>query len=108
MLFYYQSFYAFYPKFRYLQPKLKIRLNISRIKSYNSFEPQFIGAPYDFWVGADAPIGTSVGQIRVAGTDDRDIVFDMFHSYNEVGKQVFFSFFFNTSVLKDFQYILQN
>ncbi|RXG65233.1 Cadherin EGF LAG seven-pass G-type receptor 2 [Armadillidium vulgare] len=59
-------------------------LEFSKIKSYNSFEPQFIGAPYDFWVGADAPIGTSVGQIRVAGTDDRDIVFDMFHSYNEV------------------------
>ncbi|XP_055542908.1 cadherin-89D isoform X2 [Wyeomyia smithii] len=48
-------------------------------------EIEFIGAPYEFWVGADAPIGSSVGQIRTTFdmNADEEIFFDLLHSYPE-------------------------
>ncbi|XP_058450690.1 cadherin-89D isoform X2 [Malaya genurostris] len=48
-------------------------------------EIEFIGAPYEFWVGADAAIGASVGQIRTTFdmNADEEIFFDLLHSYPE-------------------------
>ncbi|XP_065073124.1 cadherin-89D isoform X2 [Ochlerotatus camptorhynchus] len=48
-------------------------------------EIEFIGAPYEFWVGADAPIGASVGQIRTTfdTNTEEEIFFDLLHSYPE-------------------------
>lgn len=48
----------------------------------------FIGAPYEFWVGADVPVGSSVGQIRTnfESYDDSvsgDVMYDLLHSYTE-------------------------
>lgn len=46
----------------------------------------FVGAPYEFWVGADVPIGASVGQIRTNyddGGGGGGIMFDLLHSYTE-------------------------
>lgn len=48
--------------------------------------PDFVGAPYEFWVGSDVPIGTSVGQIRVSeAVDNKGIIYDLLHSYHEGG-----------------------
>lgn len=46
----------------------------------------FMGAPYEFWVGADVPVGASVGQIRTNieySGDDSLITYDLLHSYSE-------------------------
>ncbi|XP_044003046.1 cadherin-89D isoform X2 [Aphidius gifuensis] len=47
--------------------------------------PDFVGSPYEFWVGANVPIGTSVGQIRIneAVKKKNHIVYDLLHSYRE-------------------------
>ncbi|XP_011302069.1 cadherin-89D [Fopius arisanus] len=47
--------------------------------------PDFVGSPYEFWVGANVPVGTSVGQIRInsAAEKKRDIIYDLLHSYRE-------------------------
>ncbi len=48
-----------------------------------------MGSPYEFWVGNEAPIGTSIGQIRVAGNVAKEkIVYDLLHSYHEGGTKV--------------------
>lgn len=52
-----------------------------------SLEPDFVGAPYEFWVGANVPVGTSVGQIRLndaVKTNDL-LIYDLLHSYEEGG-----------------------
>ncbi|XP_064090061.1 cadherin-89D-like isoform X2 [Macrobrachium nipponense] len=46
-------------------------------------QPRFIGAPFELWVGGDAPVGTSIGQVRVADMDGPELIFDMFHAYEE-------------------------
>ncbi|XP_046736319.1 cadherin-89D isoform X1 [Diprion similis] len=47
-------------------------------------EPDFIGSPYEFWVGANVGIGTSVGQIRVNDAVPKDdLIYDLLHSYYE-------------------------
>lgn len=45
----------------------------------------FVGAPYEFWVGADVPIGTSVGQIKTNLDWDvqGEVMYDLLHSYPE-------------------------
>ena len=49
--------------------------------------PDFVGAPYEFWVGSNVGIGTSVGQIRVTDAPDaRRVVYDLLHSYHEGGE----------------------
>jgi len=49
--------------------------------------PDFIGAPYEFWVGGDVPIGTSVGQVRVTDAIEKaHTVYDLLHSYHEGGE----------------------
>ncbi|XP_063243263.1 LOW QUALITY PROTEIN: cadherin-89D [Bacillus rossius redtenbacheri] len=46
--------------------------------------PDFIGAPYEFWVGYNVPVGTSVGQIRVTDAVDKNtVIYDMLHSYHD-------------------------
>jgi hypothetical protein len=52
--------------------------------------PDFVGAPYEFWVGGNVGIGTSVGQIRITDVPDRRaIVYDLLHSYHEGGEYQF-------------------
>lgn len=43
----------------------------------------FIGAPYEFWVGADVNVGASIGQIRTNadGNTDGEVMYDLLHSY---------------------------
>lgn len=46
----------------------------------------FVGAPYEFWVGADVPVGASVGQIRTNlefEEEDSEVMYDLLHSYAE-------------------------
>lgn len=48
--------------------------------------PDFIGAPYEFWMGANVPVGTSVGQIRVSNVFGAEqLTYDLLHSYREGG-----------------------
>lgn len=47
--------------------------------------PDFVGAPYEFWVGSNVAIGASVGQIRVTETPNR-VLYDLLHSYHEGGE----------------------
>lgn len=50
--------------------------------------PEFIGAPYEFWVGGNVDVGTSVGQVRITETSgDNHFMFDLLHSYKEGGKE---------------------
>ncbi|KAK9881181.1 hypothetical protein WA026_014529 [Henosepilachna vigintioctopunctata] len=50
----------------------------------NNGLPDFIGAPYEFWVGGNVGIGTSVGQIRVVNIPDpKSITYDLLHGYPE-------------------------
>ncbi|GLH03452.1 Cadherin-89D [Gryllus bimaculatus] len=54
------------------------------VAAHHHTEPDFIGAPYEFWVGANVAIGTSVGQIRVTDAVDKNhIIYDMLHSYHD-------------------------
>ena len=55
----------------------------------NNFVPDFIGAPYEFWVGGDVPIGTSVGQIRVTeALEKHRVLYDLLHSYQDGGNRM--------------------
>lgn len=52
----------------------------------NSWEPDFVGAPYEFWVGANVPVGTSVGQIRLNdAVKTNDLIYDLLHGYENGG-----------------------
>lgn len=46
--------------------------------------PDFINAPYEFWVGSDVPVGTSVGQVRIV-SQNPNIDYDLLHTYQEGG-----------------------
>ena len=63
------------------------KIKISHISGKSSdLLPDFEGAPYEFWVGSNVPVGTSVGQIRV--TEEfrpRKVSYDLLHSYHEGG-----------------------
>lgn len=53
--------------------------------------PDFVGAPYEFWVGGNVGIGTSVGQIRLNDAlSKKQITYDLLHSYSEGGKGKYF------------------
>lgn len=56
-------------------------LTLDIVEAVDVSEIKFMGAPYEFWIGSNAPIGTSVGQVRVVYRDD--IIFDLLHSYSE-------------------------
>ncbi|XP_037801284.1 cadherin-89D-like [Penaeus monodon] len=53
------------------------------VQATQMWEPRFVGAPYELWVGSDATVGTSVGQVRVVDMEGSELMFDMFHSYQE-------------------------
>ncbi|CAH0674179.1 unnamed protein product [Spodoptera exigua] len=56
-------------------------------KGSKADKPGFIGAPYEFWVGANVGIGTSVGQIRINDAMEKnDVSYDLLHSYEEGGQ----------------------
>ncbi|XP_046805306.1 cadherin-89D isoform X2 [Lucilia cuprina] len=66
----------------------RFSLAVITIEVYATIDDQaidFIGAPYEFWVGASAPLGTSVGQVRTTliyeGEDE--IMYDLLHTYSE-------------------------
>lgn len=49
-------------------------------------KPDFLGAPYEFWVGSNVGIGTSVGQIKVNDAMVKhEVVYDLLHGYEEGG-----------------------
>ncbi|XP_052739756.1 cadherin-89D isoform X1 [Bicyclus anynana] len=53
-------------------------------KGSKSDKPNFIGAPYEFWVGSNVGVGTSVGQIKVNDASEKnDVTYDLLHGYEE-------------------------
>lgn len=60
-------------------------VTIEIVKRDSNVSLDFIGAPYEFWVGSDVSIGTSVGQIRTTADWDMrgEIMYDLLHSYTE-------------------------
>jgi len=48
--------------------------------------PGFVGAPYEFWVGANAAVGTTVGLVRLKNIDKKAALYDLLHSYRTGGK----------------------
>ncbi|XP_075975934.1 cadherin 89D isoform X3 [Anticarsia gemmatalis] len=53
-------------------------------KGSKADKPGFIGAPYEFWVGSNVGIGTSVGQIRINDAMEKnDVSYDLLHSYED-------------------------
>ncbi|XP_014608938.1 PREDICTED: cadherin-89D [Polistes canadensis] len=61
-----------------------VTLDVFRPDGPDSWEPDFVGAPYEFWVGANVPVGTSVGQIRINdAVKTSDLIYDLLHSYQE-------------------------
>lgn len=51
-----------------------------------------MGAPYEFWVGSNVGIGTSVGQIRVNDAMEKnEVSYDLLHSYEEGGLYIYIS-----------------
>lgn len=65
----------------------------------NLDKPDFMGAPYEFWVGSNVGIGTSVGQIRVNDAMEKnEVSYDLLHSYEDGGLYSF-NKFDNTSLI---------
>ncbi|XP_045496729.1 cadherin-89D isoform X1 [Colias croceus] len=53
-------------------------------KGSKTDKPDFIGSPYEFWVGSNVGIGTSVGQIRVNEAMQKgELSYDLLHGYEE-------------------------
>ncbi|XP_050667758.1 cadherin-89D [Leptidea sinapis] len=53
-------------------------------KGTHADKPDFIGAPYEFWVGSNVGIGTSVGQIKVNEVMKRsELSYDLLHGYED-------------------------
>jgi hypothetical protein len=61
-------------------------VQIDVVKAGPGHDPEFIGAPYEFWVGSHVGVGTSVGQVKVNHFDSKYTVYDLLHSYYEGGK----------------------
>lgn len=48
--------------------------------------PHFANTPYEFWVGAEAPVDTSVGQVKIEGILEHDDVrYTMKHKFRNAG-----------------------
>ncbi|CAG7723425.1 unnamed protein product [Allacma fusca] len=58
-------------------------VQIDVVKAGSNHSPEFIGSPYEFWVGTHVGIGTSVGQVKVKELDPKFTVYDLLHSYYE-------------------------
>lgn len=65
---------------------LFLLLLLPSVQATQMWEPRFVGAPYELWVGSDATVGTSVGQVRVVDMEGSELMFDMFHSYQDGGE----------------------
>lgn len=66
----------------------RFSLAVITIEVYATIDDQaidFVGAPYEFWVGANTPLGTSVGQVRTTLIYDgeEEIMYDLLHTYSE-------------------------
>ncbi|XP_039495074.1 cadherin-89D [Drosophila santomea] len=66
----------------------RFSLAVITIEVYATIDDQaidFVGAPYEFWVGANTPLGTSVGQVRTTLIYDGgdEIMYDLLHTYSE-------------------------
>lgn len=81
-------YYVIYP----LQPlnpsERRFSLAVITIEVYATIDDQsidFVGAPYEFWIGSNAPLGTSVGQVRTTllYEDEDEIMYDLLHTYSE-------------------------
>ncbi|XP_059478119.1 cadherin-89D [Neocloeon triangulifer] len=53
----------------------------SRQSSSGGGSPGFVGAPYQFWVGGNAAVGTTVGLVRLKNVDKKTALYDLLHSY---------------------------
>ncbi|XP_041968077.1 cadherin-89D isoform X2 [Aricia agestis] len=61
-----------------------VTIDVFGSKGSRSDRPDFIGAPYEFWVGSNVGIGTSVGQIKVNDAMEKtDVTYDLLHGYEE-------------------------
>lgn len=58
---------------------------INVLRCTEVINPDFVNAPYEFWVGSDVPVGTSVGQVRIV-SENPSIDYDLLHTYQEGGK----------------------
>ena len=61
-------------------------VQIDVVKAGASHSPEFVGSPYEFWVGTQVGIGTSVGQVKVKDLEPKYTVYDLLHSYYEGGQ----------------------
>lgn len=66
----------------------RFSLAVITIEVYATIDDQsidFVGAPYEFWIGSNAPLGTSVGQVRTTllYEDEDEIMYDLLHTYSE-------------------------
>ncbi|CAG9787087.1 unnamed protein product [Diatraea saccharalis] len=62
-----------------------VTIDVTRVVKGNRPEkPDFLGAPYEFWVGSNVGIGTSVGQIRINDVmNKKEVTYDLLHGYEE-------------------------
>lgn len=60
-------------------------VTIEIVRHKTDITMDFISAPYEFWVGSDVGVGTSVGQIRTTVDYDMQgsVMYDLLHSYPE-------------------------
>lgn len=64
-------------------------VQIDVVKAGAGHSPEFIGSPYEFWVGSHVGVGTSVGHVKVNHLDPKYTVYDLLHSYYEGGNYFF-------------------
>ena len=55
------------------------------VSNRNEHPPFIVGAPLEFWIGAEVPIGTIVGQIKASDPDGDVLEYDLLHKYREGG-----------------------
>ncbi|RVE54564.1 hypothetical protein evm_000685 [Chilo suppressalis] len=62
-----------------------VTIDVTRVvKGNRPDKPDFLGAPYEFWVGSNVGIGTSVGQIRINDAmNKKEVTYDLLHGYEE-------------------------
>lgn len=51
-------------------------LTLDIVNTVDSSEIKFMGAPYEFWISSNAPIGSSVGQVRTVYREEVSLLFD--------------------------------
>lgn len=57
---------------------------LSHDKDTKAERPEFLGAPYEFWVGSNVGVGASVGQVKVNDAMEKnDVIYDLLHGYED-------------------------